>query len=238
MTQRPFRFALSVNRLHESTKDWLRSLQMADDLGLSQVVLGDHVGEQRYASVLALASGASVNGRLRFGTSVFNNDFRHPVISAKDVATLDVMSEGRVELGLGARRVAPDYGTTGSIRDSGRIRIERLEESVQIIRGLLGSGPVTFEESAGDRIGPIELKILVHAVSAAHDPQTGAEQLASGFGLSVAEALESPYLLIGPIAKIADDVMSLRASLGLSYFTVRYADAEAFAPVVEILSGG
>jgi probable F420-dependent oxidoreductase len=309
MTQRPFRFALSVNRLPESRGDWLRSVQLADDLGFSQVVLGDHVGEQRYASVPALAAAASVNSRLRFGTSVFNNDFRHPVILAKDVATLDVMTEGRFELGLGAGWMATDYTTTGITRDPGKIRIARLEESVQIMRGLFRSGPVTFEghhyrvtglegwpkpvqdplpifigggtrrllymaarqadivglqpvhrggvygggselslaalterrrwveESAGDRISRIELAMLVHAVSVSNDPEARAEQLASRFGLSVVEALASPYLLIGPIAKIADDMVSLRERLGLSYFTVRYADAHAFAPVLENLSG-
>jgi probable F420-dependent oxidoreductase len=309
MTQRPFRFALSVNRLPESRDDWLRSVQLADDLGFSQVVLGDHVGEQRYSSVPALAAAASVNSRLRFGTSVFNNDFRHPVMLAKDVATLDVMTEGRFELGLGAGWMATDYTTTGISRDPGRIRIERLEESVQIIRGLFGPGPVTFEgshyqvsglegwpkpvqdplpifigggtrrllsmaarhadivglqpvhrggvygggaelssaalsercrwveESAGDRFDRIELHMLVHAVSVANDPGDGAKQLATRFGLSVDEALSSPYLLIGPTGKIAVDLVSLREGLGLSYFTVRYADALAFAPVLEQLSG-
>lgn len=309
MTQRPFRFALSINRLPESRDDWLRSVQRADDLGFSQVVLGDHVGEPRYASIPALAAAASVNSRLRFGTAVFNNDFRHPVMLAKDAATLDVMTEGRYELGLGAGWMATDYAMTGMVRNPGKIRIERLEESVQIIKGLFGSGSVTFEgshyqvnglegwpkpiqdplpifigggtrrllsmaarhadivglqpvhrggvygggaelslaalterrrwveESAGDRFDLIELAMLIHAVSVANDPRIGAGQLAPRFGLSVEEALSSPYLLTGPTNKIAGDLIALREELGLSYFTVRYADAHAFAPVLENLSG-
>ncbi|MGH8927155.1 MAG: TIGR03621 family F420-dependent LLM class oxidoreductase [Acidimicrobiia bacterium] len=309
MPTRPFRFALSVNRLPESKDDWLRSVKLADDLGYSQVVLGDHVGEQRYSSVPALAAAAAMNPRLRFGTSVFNNDFRHPALLAKDVATLDVMTEGRYELGLGAGWMGTDYTTTGIPRDSGRIRIERLEESVQIIKGLFGPGPVSFEgrhyqtralegwpkpiqqplpifigggtrrllamaarqadivglqpvhrggvygggselssaalaerqrwvaEAAGERIELIELQMLVHAVSVTGDPREGAGKLAPRFGMTVDEALTSPYLMVGPITKIVEDLISMRERLRLSYFTIRYLDAVAFAPVLARLIG-
>lgn len=281
---------------------------MADDLGYSQVILGDHVGEARYSSMVAFAAAAGFSSRLRFGTIVFNNDFRHPAMMAKDAATLDQMTEGRYQLGLGAGWMAKDYTSTGITKDSGKVRIARLEESVKIIKGLFAEGPVTFDgthyqiseleglpkpiqtplpifigggtralltmaareanivglqpvhrggsrgggtelstaalaersawvkEGAGDRYDEIELHLLVHGIAVDKTAEAGAEKIASRFGLTPEEALLSPYLLLGPVEKIAEDLLSLRERYDLSYFSIRYPTAPEFAPVLGILA--
>jgi probable F420-dependent oxidoreductase len=87
---------------------------------------------------------AEATQTLRIGTTVFANDFRHPAVLAKEAATLDLLSGGRLELGLGAGYLAPDYALTGIALDPPGVRVSRLMESVQIIKGLFGDEPVTF----------------------------------------------------------------------------------------------
>jgi probable F420-dependent oxidoreductase len=142
---RRFRFALSINRLPGTRKDWQGYVEQADNDGYDVVLLGDHIGEERYSSPPAMAVAGGFSKRLRFGTIVFNNDLRHPAMLAKDVATVDVMTEGRYEMGIGAGWMNNDYKNIGLKKDPGPIRIERLGESLQIIKALFGDGPVHFE---------------------------------------------------------------------------------------------
>ncbi len=109
----------------------------AEALGYTSLSIPDHFGRQ-IAPGPALAVAASVTTRLRLAPLVWCNDFRHPVVLAKEVASLDVLSGGRVELGLGAGWMQSDYQHSGLRMDSARVRIERMAEALRVLRGLLG----------------------------------------------------------------------------------------------------
>jgi probable F420-dependent oxidoreductase len=138
-------FRFGVNCTTTSGGEWLDTARKAEDLGFDTYIAQDHFGAQ-LAPLSALAAAAMVTTRLRLATVVLDNDFRHPALVAKEIATLDVLSGGRAELGLGAGWLESDYTRTGTRFDSAAIRLERLEESLQICKLLFTcEQPVTFE---------------------------------------------------------------------------------------------
>jgi probable F420-dependent oxidoreductase len=142
---RKFRFAAQLGRAPESTaRSWADQARRAEDLGYATLLMPDHFGDQ-LAPVPALAAVAAATTTLRMGSLVFGNDYRHPLVLAKEAATLDVLSEGRFELSLGAGWMKSDYEQAGLTYDSPRVRVERFEEAVQIVQGLLRTdGPFSF----------------------------------------------------------------------------------------------
>ncbi len=105
----------------------------------------DHFGDQ-LAPIPALAAVAAATTTLRMGSLVFGNDYRHPLVLAKEIATLDVLSDGRFEASLGAGWMRSDYDESGITYDEPRVRVERFEESVAVLNGLLRfDGPFSFE---------------------------------------------------------------------------------------------
>src|SRR4029453_2120832 len=96
------------------------------------------------APLAALATVAAATARLRVGSLVLCNDYRHPVLLAKEVATLDVLSGGRFELGLGAGFSRPEYEGAGLPFDPPGVRISRLEEALPVLKGLFGREPFSF----------------------------------------------------------------------------------------------
>lgn len=140
---RRFRFGVQIN--HAATADdWASLARRAEELGYSSVFMPDHFGEQ-FAPVPALMAAADATTDLRIGTLVFANDYKHPVVLAKEVATLDVLSGGRFEFGIGAGWMNTDYEESGIDHDRPGVRIDRLAESLQVCKGLFGPDPVTFE---------------------------------------------------------------------------------------------
>ena len=95
-----FRFALQASRA-ASAAAWQELARKSEDLGYSTLYVPDHLDDQ-WAPMLALAVAAEATTTLRVGTLVLDNDFRHPVVLAKEAATLDVVTGGRFEFGLGA----------------------------------------------------------------------------------------------------------------------------------------
>ena len=139
---RPFRFGVNV-RTGGSMAEWIGLARRVEALGYCTLNLPDHL-TRRPAPMPALAATATATTRLRVGTLVLNNDFRHPVLVAREAATLDVLSEGRFELGLGAGYVKAEYDEAGLRFDRGALRVERLGEAVSIIKGLFAGEAVTF----------------------------------------------------------------------------------------------
>jgi probable F420-dependent oxidoreductase len=142
----PFRFAAQLSTTPDVTaRSWADQARRAEDLGYSTLLMPDHFGDQ-LAPVPALAAVAGATTTLRMGSLVFGNDYRHPVVLAKEAATLDVLSEGRFELSLGAGWMRSDYEQAGMTYDTPRVRVERFEEAVQVIQGLLHTdGPFSFD---------------------------------------------------------------------------------------------
>ena len=140
---RRFRFGVQTSTA-ASGDEWAALARQAEDLGYATMFLPDHFGDQ-LAPVPAMAAAAAATTELRVGALVFDNDYKHPVVLAKEMATVDVLSGGRVELGLGAGWMISDYEQSGIPYDEPAVRVDRFEEGLAVIKGLLGPDPVTFE---------------------------------------------------------------------------------------------
>ena len=273
---KPFRFG--VNCTTTSAREWLESARKAEALGFSTFIAQDHFANQ-LAPLPALAAAAGVTTTIRLATLVLDNDFRHPAVLAKEVATLDLLSQGRIELGLGAGWLEADYTQTGMTFDPPAQRIARLRESVHVIKALLSSqAPVSFtgkhytiqaleplpkavqqprpplmlggrqknmlalaareadivsisllgktratfeqkvawvREAAGLRLADIEIQVNISRVD-----------------LSATSAEETPNALTGSVEQIAETLLRRRQESGVSYYVIKAASMEAFAPVI------
>ncbi len=308
---RPFRFSLQSVAI-DSRRQWRDHARKTGDLGFSLLLTADHL--DRCAAPLApLVSAAEAAPDLRVGTLVLNNDLRHPSVLAREAAAVDLLTDGRLELGIGAGHARPEYERNGLRFDTGAVRIARLEESVQVLRALIdgktvshhgtyydiegetcyprpaqtrvpflvgGGGnrtlavaarhadtvgftglgrtladgsrhePTGFSpeavtnqvewvrDHAGSRFEELELHALVQSVVVTDRAQNAADRLRSRFpGLTTADLLDSPYVLIGTVDSIVEALIERRERWGFSHYTVRSAAAPAFAPVVASLRG-
>ena len=140
---RPFRFGVQEHKAPSATA-WRERVRRLESIGYSALYLPDHFGDQP-GPIAALMAAADATTRLRIGCLVFDNDYRHPVVLAKEAATLDVLSDGRLDFGLGAGWMASDYEQAGIPLDSAGTRIDRMEEALTIIKGLFAGGPYSFK---------------------------------------------------------------------------------------------
>jgi probable F420-dependent oxidoreductase len=140
--QRAFRFG--VNSVTTSREEWQNVARKAEALGYSTLIAQDHFGNQ-LAPLPALVAAGAVTTTLRLATIVLDNDFRHPAALAKEAATVDVLTDGRLELGLGAGWLRADYDKTGLAFEPAGVRMERLAESIQICKAFFCKAePVSF----------------------------------------------------------------------------------------------
>ncbi|OLB95211.1 MAG: hypothetical protein AUH30_15705 [Candidatus Rokubacteria bacterium 13_1_40CM_68_15] len=308
---KPFRFGVSV-RSARSWAEWADKARKLEDLGYSVLAVPDHLTDL-LAPMPALVGAAAATKRLRVGTMVLNNDFRHPVLTAREGATLDFLTDGRLELGLGAGHMKSEYDQAGLAFDPGATRVERLGEAVVIVKRLLEGESVTFagrhyrvtdhtihplpvqrprppifiggsaprllalaakeadivgltgiafrrggavrdvsdwkaavvdervqlvREAAGDRYDCLELNALVQRVVVTDDRRTAAEELARRWDqLSPEEIRESPYVLIGTVEQLVEDLQARRARWGISYYVIFEPYIDAFGRVVARLAG-
>jgi probable F420-dependent oxidoreductase len=140
---RPFRFGAQVAD-NKPGKAWVDLARKLEDGGYSTLFVPDHFDDQ-VAPMPAMTWVAAATSELRVGSLVFDNDFKHPVVLAKEAATLDLLSDGRLELGIGAGWMHSDYQTSGIPFERAGLRIDRLEEAVTVIKGLMSGGPFSFE---------------------------------------------------------------------------------------------
>jgi len=307
-----FRFGVSVRRAR-SRAEWAEQARKIESLGYDTLTVPDHLTDL-IAPIRALVSAAEATNHLRVGTNVLNNDFRHPVLVARETAAVDLLTEGRFQLGLGAGSNRSEYDQAGLSFDAGGTRVERLAEAVTVIKGLLSGEPVTFvgrhyrvtghridplpvqrphppiliggngrrlltlaareadivglsgitfrgggaappdlsgwrvsgvdervqlvREAAGDRYARIELNALVQRVVITDDRRQAAEELASRWTqLSPEEILQSPYVLIGAVDQLVEDLQARRERWGISYYVIFEPYLDDFAPVVARLAG-
>ncbi len=139
---RTFRFGAQVSRA-SSPKEWAETARKIEDLGYSILTMPDHFGDQ-LAPVPALMAVADATTRLRIGTLVFDNDYKHPLVLAKECATLDLLSDGRLEIGFGAGWMRTDYEQSGIAYDPPKVRVDRFEEALRVLKGLFTDGPFSF----------------------------------------------------------------------------------------------
>jgi probable F420-dependent oxidoreductase len=140
----PFRFGVSFLGPVTSRDEWLARVRRAEEFGFDTVLLADHL-VPLLSPFSALAIAAEATERIRLGTLVLNNDFRHPVITARESATLDLLSGGRFELGIGAGHSRDEYDQAGIPFDPPRVRVQRLAEAAQVFRQFFDTGSATFE---------------------------------------------------------------------------------------------
>jgi probable F420-dependent oxidoreductase len=138
-----FRFAAGIRGIETRAK-FIAAVRDIERLGYSALMVSDHLVDQ-FAPISALSVAAGVTSTLRLGTFVLNNDLRHPVVLAQELATLDQLSDGRLEIGIGAGWNKPEYESAGIPFDPGTVRIDRLAEAITIMKGLFSKGPTDFE---------------------------------------------------------------------------------------------
>lgn len=271
----------------------------------------DHFTDQ-LAPVPALMAAADATTELRVGALVWDNDYKHPLVLAKELATIDVLTDGRLELGIGAGWMVSDYEQSGIPYDTAKVRIDRFVEGLDVIAGcfaadafsydgqhyriagydgrpkpvqqpgpplLIGGGgkrvltiaaqradivginatmhagrvgpeaiaTMTAEavdekvaivrEAAGTRLADIELNVRAFMVSVVDDARSAIDGMAGMLGVPTSMIETTPFALIGPPSKLADDLIERRERWGISYVIVGADDIDAFAPVVAELAG-
>lgn len=139
---RPFRFGVQASKA-ATAREWAELARRTEAAGYSVLTMPDHFTDQ-LAPVPALMAALDATTTLRVGALVFDNDYKHPVILAKELATMDVLSDGRTEIGLGAGWMISDYEQAGIPYDSPKVRIDRFVEGLAIIKGVMQDGPFSF----------------------------------------------------------------------------------------------
>ena len=299
---RPFRFGY---QFRDPPADELReAARQAEVAGFDVISSWDHVAAS-WTPLLPLLAAAEATTKVRVCPLVINNDFHHPIHLAAAIADLDVLTDGRVELGIGAGHAFTEYAALGQPFDPPAVRKQRLVEAVGLLRRLFDGDEITVDGEhyrlAGARIRlprqahlpilvgvngqavlagavpiadtigltmlgrtlsdgqrhevrwqparldatishirrqpngvDVELHALVQAVRITGNRADVAHELADAVdGLTVDDALETPFLAIGTADEIAEHFVRCRARWGISYLTVR--DIDAFQPVVERL---
>ena len=162
---RPFRFG--VNTFGAHTRDaWVTTARRVESLGYSTLLLGDHLIAPM-GPVSALVAAADATTTLRLGSYMFANDFRNPVFMAQEAATIDLLSGGRFELGLGTGWLRSDYAQSGVAFDPPGVRVARMQEALQIVKGFWADKPFTY---AGAYYSVNELNGRPKPVQTPHPP--------------------------------------------------------------------
>jgi alkanesulfonate monooxygenase SsuD/methylene tetrahydromethanopterin reductase-like flavin-dependent oxidoreductase (luciferase family) len=207
---RPVRFGVEMMAPFEG-RTWAESARDLEDLGYSTLFVPDHFDEG-YGPITAMASAAAATRSLRVASAVFAVDFRHPAVLARELASIDALSEGRLELGLGAGYQVADYRASGISMDPPGARVSRLIEYVEVLRGLFADGVLDFD-AADEAIAP----------------------LAAAMGASADTALDSPVALVGSVDEIVERLHLRRERWGYTYYTVQQPVAHVFSAVIEAL---
>ena len=149
----PFRFGVELLTPFEGLS-WAESAKKLEDLGYSTLFVSDHFDEG-YGPIAGMAAAAVATTTLHVASAVFAPDFRHPAVLAREMASIDLISGGRLEVGIGAGYSVADYATTGLAMDPPGVRIDRMIEYVTVLRGLFCDAPYSF---AGSHYNVTELR--------------------------------------------------------------------------------
>jgi probable F420-dependent oxidoreductase len=144
---RPFRFGVICEQM-QSAEVWVTKARQAEDYGYATLLIRDHFIQEPFgdqlAPLIALLAATNATKTLRVGSLVLDNDYRHPVILAKEAATLDLLSGGRFELGIGVGWLRSEYEQAGMTFETAGVRVSRLEEAIHVLKGLFADQPLTF----------------------------------------------------------------------------------------------
>lgn len=254
--KRPFRFGVQEHHIGTAA-EWRERARAYESMGFAAIYLPDHFDRQP-GPIAALAAAAAATTKLRVGSLVFDNDYRHPVVLAKEAATLDVLSDGRLDLGLGAGWLVKDYERSGMQFDSPGTRIERLAEAIQVIKGLFAGGKFSF---SGKHYTIAELEGWPQPIQKPNPPfllggggkkmlaLAGREADIVHINFNLAEGRTNPKLIHTGMAGATDEKVAWireaagsrfdEIELGLTIFRASVTDdrdtvAAAFAPMIEM----
>ncbi len=138
----PFRFGIQLSN-RPTAGEWREAAKRAEGLGYSTLFLPDHFGES-WSPTVPLTVAAEATTTLNVGALVYDNDYRHPLVLARDVAAMDVMAPGRIEFGLGAGWMTTDYDQSGIALDTPKVRIARMGEALEVMTQLWSQDAVTY----------------------------------------------------------------------------------------------
>jgi probable F420-dependent oxidoreductase len=141
---RPFRFSTPLGEDVVDRRSLRERARLLEDLGYATATVPDHFDRQ-LGPIATLMAIAETTSTIRVASLVLSNDYRHPAVLAKELATVDLLTEGRLEVGLGAGWKTIDYEQSGIPHDPASTRIERMGEAIKVIKGLWGPEPVDFE---------------------------------------------------------------------------------------------
>src|SRR5713226_2056999 len=140
----PRRFRFGVDLQHPfADHSWTDTVREIESLGYSTVFVPDHFAEG-LGPITALATAAAVTSTIHVGTLVLDCDFRHPAVLSRELATIDLLSKGRLEVGLGAGWKRLDYDRSGVRMDPPKVRVDRMIEHTRVLKGLFADGPFSF----------------------------------------------------------------------------------------------
>ena len=143
-TLNEFRFAVQVSSATRDVQALSNLAHKIEDLGFSTIFFPDHLGGNQWSPLVAMTAVALATKTLKIGTLVFSNDYRHPVVLAQELATLNAFSQGRLEFGMGAGWLSSDYALAGLQFDKPSVRIARLNEAVDIVRELISGATSNY----------------------------------------------------------------------------------------------
>lgn len=163
--QRPFRFGVQASTAADAAS-WAALARKVESLGYSTLTMPDHFDDQ-LAPVPALMAAADATEKLRVGALVWDNDYKHPVVLAKELATIDMLSGGRLEIGIGAGWMATDYEQSGIPYDSPKVRVDRFEEGLAVIKGAMSGEAFSY---AGEHYAVTDFTGAPRPVQAPYPP--------------------------------------------------------------------
>ena len=168
--QKAFRFGV-IDESSLTREDWIQNAQRVEQLGYATLLIRDHFihggFNHQLAPIPALMAAADATKVLHVGSLVFSNDYRHPVLLAKEAATLDVLSGGRFELGLGAGWLKDEYEQIGLPFNSAGVRVERMQEAIRVLKGLFTENLFSF---AGNHYTITQLESFPKPLQKPHPP--------------------------------------------------------------------
>ena len=305
-----FRFGVQLSAA-SNAKQWMSIVKRIESLRYSTIMVPDHFDAQ-LSPISALSFAAAATETVNVGTLVASNDYRHPVVLAREITTLSALSGGRVELGLGAGWLKADYESSGLSLDPPGTRVARLGESVEIMKSmfqgeelafdgefyqvhgaaaypalpegqrprltiggggrkvldlaakyadivgvnpnlsfgavgvelLLEAAPERFDEKVAhvnerlDYYGrSAELQCLSFVCEVVEDRKAWITDAATAFSVDAEAVSKLPIVLVGSVEQLIDQLETSRERYGFSYWVIHQKEFEAFAPVVEALSG-
>jgi probable F420-dependent oxidoreductase len=309
MAKKNFRLGMQMTSA-PTRAEWIDLARRFEGEGYQAISTPDHLGPQ-FAPIPALASVAVVTDRVKLSMFVLANDYRNPAVLAKEVTSLDVLSGGRVELGIGAGWNTVEFAAQGVPFDRPGTRIDRLAEAITVLKGAFAGGPFSHagryyhvddlnvlprpvrpegipfvlggggkrmltlagqqgnvvsistnnstrmrevggsthlgsdvvaeqiswvRDAAGPRFESIELHIRVFGVAVRPTREEGAEALAAQLG-DPKMLLRSPFVWVGPIEAIHEQMLRYREELGISYYTVSQRHADMVTPLIRRVAG-